>query len=63
MADKYTKENHITLANYAIRFLKENPCIACSGEGVCGVIYKGTCPVWRDLMLAFYRVEEYEVEE
>lgn len=57
---EYIQENHIEIANQAIRWLKQTPCAICREEQMCNITYKGTCPVWRDLKSAFYDVKEME---
>lgn len=57
---EYIRKNHIEIANQAIRWLKQNPCVICREEQMCDIKYKGTCPVWRDLTVAFYNIREVE---
>ena len=49
MLKKGLQENVDETVSLAIRFVKLNPCCICGGEGWCGVKYKGTCPIYREL--------------
>jgi len=49
--------------NKAIRYVKYNPCCICSLEGRCGVKYKGTCKVLRQLRIRLFSVKEIGRDE
>lgn len=49
--------------NKAIKYVKSNPCCICSLEGRCGVKYKGTCKVRRQLMIRLCWVKEIGQDE
>ena len=46
--------------NMAIGFLKGYPCAICQFEKLCGIKYKGTCPVWKELKVRLHNVEKME---
>ena len=43
------------IAKQAIGFVHSFPCSICSLEGICGVKYKGTCKVMREIRINLYK--------
>ncbi len=54
------KVNVAKTVNQAIDYVRSNPCCICSCEGFCGVKYKGTCRIGRQLRIALYSAKKME---
>lgn len=52
--------NVTATVNQAIDYVRSNPCCICSCEGWCGVKYKGTCKIRRQLRIALYSAKKME---
>ena len=55
------KKRNIDVAktvNQALGYVRSNSCCICSYEGSCGIKYKGTCKVARELRLALLSAKE-----
>lgn len=58
MLNKLLEENKTETVSQAIRFVKSYPCCICCGQGWCGVKYKGTCKIYRELKCRLINVKE-----